>query len=132
MSLAELLDDYVKEGFCIDQINFYLNCFDVSRADDMRMLMGHLASTRSHNSAVGLLGGHNQGHLLESVVGHAISMYDFCIKTQSFYYKDSSKNMYDFSNSELKGLSLNNQGVCISTNRRLEKAWKFTTEYETD
>ena len=76
MSLAELLDSYVKESFCIDKINFNLECFNIQLNQvlnkvELEKLATHLASNNSHKSAVGVLNDQESG------VGHAISMYDY-------------------------------------------------------
>ena len=83
MSLAELLDSYAKESFCIDKINFNLECFNIHRNQvldfvELQKLAEHLVSKNSHKSAVGLLNGQ------ESDVGHAISMYDYCVQNKTF------------------------------------------------
>ena len=132
MSLAQLLDHGVKESFCIDKINFKLECFNLQsnkklNLEELQKLAEHLRSKTSHKSAVGLLD--SQSNDQESDVGHAISMYDFDVKNKTFYYKDSSVKAYKFFQSETaqppsKGLPLRIQDCNI-----LEKAWTFKAEY---
>ena len=126
MSLAELLDSYAKESFCIDKINFNLECFKIQHnqvfnSDELQKLATHLASKNSHKSAVGHFNGQ------KSNVGHAISMYDYNVKNKTFYYKDSSAKAYKFfqsENAQLEGLPLRIQDCNI-----LQKAWTFKAEY---
>ena len=132
ISLAELLNDYVKESFCIDKINFKLECFNLQHNEkfnfkELTKLAEHLRSKTSHKSAVGIL--YSQPNDEESEVGHAISMYDYDAKNKTFYYKDSSVKAYKFFESETaqppsKGLPLKIQDCTI-----LEKAWTFKAEY---
>ena len=133
MSLSELLDHCVKETCCIDKINFDLKCFDLplDQVNEMRNLMGHLASTTTHKSAVGLLGS-KTGH---QDIGHAISMYDFCLRTQTIKYKDSSMKANKFFQSQEglpEGLPLritNEYKGFTKDNQVLLKAWTFEAEY---
>ena len=128
MSLAELLQVYTTESFCIDNINFNLECFNIQHNQvinrvELQKLATHLASKNSHKSAVG----HCNGQ--KSNVGHAISMYDYNVKNKTFYYKDSSAKAYKFFQSEnaqppSKGLPLRIQECNI-----LQKAWTFKAEY---
>ena len=126
MSLAELLQVYTTESFCIDNINFNLECFNIKHNQvldrvELQKLATHLAIKNSHKSAVGLFKGH------KSDVGHAISMYDFNVKNKTFYYKDSSAKAYKFfqsENAQLEGLPLRIQDCNI-----LQKAWTFKAEY---
>ena len=132
MSLAQLVDYCVKESFCIDKINFKLECFNLQHNkkfnfEELQKLAEHLRSKTSHKSAVGLL--ESQPNDEESDVGHAISMYDYDAKKKIFYYKDSSVKAYKFFESETaqppsKGLPLRIQDCKI-----LEKAWTFKAEY---
>ena len=132
MSLSELLDHCVKETCCIDKINFDLKCFDLplDQVNEMRNLMGHLASATTHKSAVGLLGS-RPGH---QDIGHAISMYNFCLKTQTINYKDSSMFAYKFIQTQNapEGLPLsitNEYKGFTKDNQPLLKAWTFEAEY---
>ena len=142
MSLSELLDKCVKESFCIDKINFHLECFDLKleqspKQEVMKTLIGHLASTRTDKSAVGLLGSRPN----TEDIGHAISLYHFCLQDQSIYYKDSSMKAYETFQSETaerppEGLPLiatkDNGGLTrflSKDNQVLEKAWTFKAEY---
>ena len=139
MSLFELLHDCVEESFSIDKINFDLVCYDFQQdhsLTQMKHLVGHLASKSSHRSAVGLLGS-QPGY---QDIGHAISMYDFCLTTQEIYYKDSSMRAYNLYQSEnaspqSKGLPLRIRSGCkelqmiTKDNKVLKKAWTLKAEY---
>ena len=146
MSLSELLDQRVEERFCIDKINFRLECFDLEQSLErnvMRKLIGHLASNTTHKSAVGLLGPQpNYQEIGAQVIGHAISMYDFCLQNQSIYYKDSSMKAYGIFQSETAerppgGLPLrsssDNRGLTkfltMDEKQVLKKAWTFKAKY---
>ena len=124
MSLAELLDSYVKESFCIDKINFNLECFNIQLNQvlnkvELEKLATHLASNNSHKSAVGVLNDQESG------VGHAISMYDYRDHKKTFYYKDSSmKNYKNSADPPSKGLELPVKNWSL-----LQKAWTFKAEY---
>ena len=129
------MDDYVKESFCIDKINFKLECFNLQfnkklNVNELKKLAAHLRLETAHKSAVGLL--QSPSNDQEPNVGHAISMYDFDVKNQSFCYKDSSMKAYKYFQSETaqppsKGLYLRLQDC-----KRLEKAWTFIAEYNVD
>ena len=135
ISLAELLNDYVKEIFCIDKINFKLECFNLQfnkkpNVNELEKLAAHLRQETSHKSAVGLL--QSPSNDQEPNVGHAISMYNFDVKNQSFCYIDSSMKAYKYFQSETaqppsKGLHLRLQDCQL-----LEKAWTFIAEYNVD
>ena len=144
MSLSELLDQSVEESFCIDKIYFHLECFDLEQTLEqnvMRKLIGHLASNTTHKSAVGLLGPQpNYQEIGAQIIGHAISMYDFCLQNQSIYYKDSSMKAYKIFQSdsaEPEGLPLrstrDNRGLTkfltMDNQAVLKKAWTFKAEY---
>ena len=146
MSLSELLDRCVKESFSIDKIIFHLKCFDLKLEQSpeqmkvMKSLIGHLASNRRHKSAVGLLCSQLGLSSNNQDIGHAISMYDFCLRTQSIYYKDSSMKAYEMFQYETErppeGLPLrstrDSRGLIkflTMDNQVLEKAWTFKAEY---
>ena len=134
MSLAQLVDHCVKESFCIDKINFKLECFNLQfnkkpNVNELKKLAAHLRQETSHKSAVGLL--QSPSNDQEPNVGHAISMYDFDVKNQSFCYIDSSMKAYKYFQSAIKppskGLHLRLQDCQL-----LEKAWTFIAEYNVD
>ena len=142
MSLSELLDQCVEESFCIDKVNFQLECFDLKQEQSleqsvMMKMIRHLALSTTHKSAVGLLG--PQPNSKDPITGHAISMYKFCYQNQSIYYKDSSMKAYKiFQSAEgpPEGLRLrntkDNRGLTkflTMKNQILEKAWTFKAKY---
>ena len=130
MSLRELLEGITNLYFNIEKIRFQLTCFDVKDQNQklnqsaLKNLAMHLAP--SHGSAVGLRKNN------QSDVGHAISMYKYCRKEESFCYKDSSAEAYfkpgTGTKKELK-IYRNGNGRFDCDKlyyENIEKAWTFT------